>query len=271
MEGQPHQAVRTNVLGTRLMAGLSVKHGVKEFVLISTDKAVNPTSVMGASKRAAEILVQELAARPGSSGTRFVTTRFGNVLGSNGSVIPLFRRQIAEGGPLTVTHPEVTRYFMTIPEACRLVLEAATMGKGGEIYVFDMGRPVRIADLADRMIRLSGKEPGRDIEVRYTGLRPGEKLFEELLASQEDTQPTHHPRILIGRVRPLDQVALAEQLSALVTAAGLRDDKGCVRALKALIPEYLSQNSVYTTFDAPATPASTTTDAGQGIPTNEPR
>lgn len=271
MEGQPHQAVRTNVLGTRVMAGLSARHGVREFVLISTDKAVNPTSVMGASKRAAEMLVQELAARPSSAATRFVTTRFGNVLGSNGSVIPLFRRQLAEGGPLTVTHPEVTRFFMTIPEACRLVLEAATMGRGGEIYVFDMGRPVRIADLADRMIRLSGKEPGRDIAIRFTGLRPGEKLYEELLADQEDTQPTHHPRILIGRVRPLDAVAVGLGIDALVSAALAGDDNGCVRVLKSLIPEYISQNSVYTTFDAPAPPADTTPEQGRGIPTNEPR
>jgi FlaA1/EpsC-like NDP-sugar epimerase len=254
MEAQPHQAIRTNVEGTRIVAGASVKHGVAEFVLISTDKAVNPTSVMGASKRAAEVLVQQLAAGGGTSGTRFVTTRFGNVLGSNGSVIPLFRRQIAQGGPVTVTHPEVTRFFMTIPEACRLVLEAATMGRGGEIYVFDMGAPVRIADLADRMIRLSGKEPGRDIEVRYTGLRPGEKLYEELLASQEDTQPTHHPRILIGRVRPVPATSSAT-LHDLLSAAHAADDAGCVRLLKALIPEYRSQNSVYATFDAPASSA----------------
>ncbi len=252
MEAQPHQAIRTNVGGTRIVAGQSVRHGVRQFVLISTDKAVNPTSVMGASKRAAEVLVQALAASPEAAATRFVTTRFGNVLGSNGSVIPLFRRQIAEGGPVTVTHPEVTRFFMTIPEACRLVLEAATMGRGGEIYVFDMGRPVRIADLADRMIRLSGKEPGRDIEIQYTGLRPGEKLYEELLASQEDTLPTHHPRILIGKVRTSDPAAVADGLAQLQHAAAQGDDGGCVRALKHLIPEYRSQNSVYATFDAPA-------------------
>jgi FlaA1/EpsC-like NDP-sugar epimerase len=250
MEAQPHQAIRTNVEGTRIVAGASVKHGVSEFVLISTDKAVNPTSVMGASKRAAEVLVQSLA--QDKAATRFVTTRFGNVLGSNGSVIPLFRRQIAQGGPVTVTHPEVTRFFMTIPEACRLVLEAATMGRGGEIYVFDMGEPVRIADLADRMIRLSGKEPGRDIEVRYTGLRPGEKLYEELLATQEDTLPTHHPRILIGKVRDLEPARAQQVMLALAEAAARGDDGGCVRALKDLIPEYRSQNSVYATFDTPS-------------------
>lgn len=269
MEAQPHQAVRTNVEGTRIVAELSVAHRVDQFVLISTDKAVNPTSVMGASKRAAEMLVQQLAEVGGACDTRFVTTRFGNVLGSNGSVIPLFRRQIAEGGPVTVTHPEVTRFFMTIPEACRLVLEAATMGKGGEIYVFDMGAPVRIADLADRMIRLSGKEPGRDIEVRYTGLRPGEKLYEELLASQEDTQPTHHPRILIGRVRPVPAGA-SGTLHDITSSAHAADDAGCVRLLKALIPEYRSQNSVYATFDAPA-PTATGAAPAQDRPTSSAR
>jgi FlaA1/EpsC-like NDP-sugar epimerase len=252
VEANPGEGLVTNALGTRHVADAARANGAQAMVLISTDKAVNPTSVMGASKRAAEILIQELAARPGSEATRFVATRFGNVLGSNGSVIPLFRRQIAEGGPVTVTHPEVTRFFMTIPEACRLVLEAATMGRGGEIYVFDMGRPVRIADLADRMIRLSGKEPGRDIEVRFTGLRPGEKLYEELLASEEDTQPTHHPRILIGRVRPLDRAFVGEELNALAASALMGDDEACVKGLKRMIPEYHSQNSVYTTFDAPS-------------------
>lgn len=247
MEAQPEQAVHTNLGGSRVMADLAVAHGVREFVLISTDKAVNPTSVMGASKRAAEMYVQSL----GTGGTRFVTTRFGNVLGSNGSVIPLFRRQIAEGGPVTVTDPEVTRFFMTIPEACRLVLEAATLGKGGEIYVFDMGAPVRIADLAEKMIRLSGKEPGRDIAIRYTGLRPGEKRFEELLASQEDTLPTHHPRILIGRTRAVDPAAVRTAVDGLLAAASRGDAEACVRGLKALVPEYRSQNSAYSNFDPP--------------------
>jgi FlaA1/EpsC-like NDP-sugar epimerase len=249
MEAQPEQAVRTNIGGTRTMADLALRHGVKEFVLVSTDKAVNPTSVMGATKRCAELYVQSLN---GPAATMsIITTRFGNVLGSNGSVIPLFRRQIAEGGPVTVTDPEVTRYFMTIPEACRLVLEAATMGKGGEVYVFDMGSPVRIADLADRMIRLSGKEPGRDIEVRFTGLRPGEKLYEELLAGQEDTQPTHHPRILIGRNRKVDKTAVQQAVEAVVHAAESGDAEGCVRGMKELLPEYISRNSTYSNFDPP--------------------
>jgi FlaA1/EpsC-like NDP-sugar epimerase len=249
MEAQPAEAVHTNILGTRTVATLACAHGVERFVLISTDKAVNPTSVMGASKRVAEQVVSAL----GSDGrTAFVTTRFGNVLGSSGSVIPLFRRQIAAGGPVTVTHPEVTRFFMTIPEACRLVLEAATMGKGGEIYVFDMGEPVRIADLADKMIRLSGLEPGRDIEVAYTGLRPGEKLYEELLATSENTLPTHHPRILIGRVRdtaPADVHAGLAELERLVAAG---DAAALVQVLKRLVPEYRSHNSVFSSFDAPS-------------------
>jgi FlaA1/EpsC-like NDP-sugar epimerase len=246
MEAQPREAVLTNVLGTRIIATLAIEHRVGTCVLVSTDKAVNPTSVMGASKRIAELLVQTLVGK----GTTFITTRFGNVLGSNGSVIPLFRRQIAAGGPVTVTHPEITRFFMTIPEACRLVLEAATMGKGGEIYVFDMGEPVRIADLADRMIRLSGKEPGRDIAITFTGLRPGEKLYEELLATQENTLPTHHPRILIGKVRSAD-ADTRTAIDDLVAHAGHGSDEGTVRAMKAIVPEYKSQNSGYATFDPP--------------------
>lgn len=247
MEAQPDQAVRTNVIGTTIMAELCGRAGVGTFVLISSDKAVNPTSVMGASKRTAEIAVQGIAQR--NPGTVFITTRFGNVLGSNGSVIPLFRKQIAQGGPVTVTDPEVTRFFMTIPEACRLVLEAATMGKGGEIYVFDMGQPVRIADLADKMIRLSGKEPGRDIEVVFTGLRPGEKRFEELLATDENTQPTHHPRILIGRTRAADQRAAQAVLDELTGAAERNDGETCVRLMKQLVPEYKSEHSPHALFD----------------------
>ena len=249
MELQPLEAVRTNILGTRVVASLACRHGVSEFVLVSTDKAVNPTSVMGATKRVAELLVQALA---DGCATRFVTTRFGNVLGSSGSVIPLFRRQIEQGGPVTVTDPEVTRYFMTIPEACRLVLEAATMGQGGEVYVFDMGDPVRIADLAERMVRLSGREPGVDIEIVYTGLRPGEKLYEELLAGQEDTLPTHHPRILIGKVRheaPEQVLAAVDDLATSVLAG---DVHAAVRRMKVLVPEYRSHNSVFANFDAPA-------------------
>lgn len=234
MEAQPSEAVRTNILGTRNVAELSISHVVEEFILISTDKAVNPTSVMGATKRVAEMMVNSLANDP-TCRTRFTTTRFGNVLGSSGSVIPLFRKQIAAGGPVTLTHPEVTRFFMTIPEACLLVLEAATMGKGGEIFVFDMGQPMRIADLADKMIRLSGKEPGTDIVIVHTGLRPGEKLYEELLATAENTMATHHPRILIGKVRNDDSnrvLALVEQLRSVT------DGKQLKIRLKELVPEY---------------------------------
>lgn len=231
MEAQPEEAVRTNIGGTCTVARLACAHAVERFVLISTDKAVNPTSVMGASKRAAEMAVGAIAK---GCATRFVTTRFGNVLGSSGSVIPLFRKQIEAGGPVTVTHPEVTRFFMTIPEACRLVMEAAAMGQGGEIYVFDMGQPVRIADLADKMIRLSGKEPGTDIAIVYTGLRPGEKLYEELLATSENTLPTHHPRILIGQVAPLDADDVLRRTDAMLHMKG--DE--AVEALKDMIPEY---------------------------------
>lgn len=262
MEAQPVEAVLTNVLGTKNMVDLCVAHGVEEFILISTDKAVNPTSVMGATKRCAELYVQATA--PANTALTTTITRFGNVLGSSGSVIPLFRQQIAEGGPVTVTHPEVTRFFMTIPEACRLVLEAATMGKGGEIYVFDMGGPVRIADLADRMIRLSGLEPGKDIEIRYTGLRPGEKLYEELLAEQEGNQPTHHPRILIGRTQRTEPAAIQASVQHILEAAGRNDGEACVKALKALIPEYRSNNSTFGKFD-PITAASAHAEAAKPI------
>ncbi|MBK9147991.1 MAG: polysaccharide biosynthesis protein [Flavobacteriales bacterium] len=231
MEAQPEEAVRTNLGGTGTVARLACKHGAERFVLISTDKAVNPTSVMGASKRAAEMLVGAIAQ---GCGTVFVTTRFGNVLGSSGSVIPLFRKQIEAGGPVTVTHPEVTRFFMTIPESCRLVMEAAAMGQGGEIYVFDMGQPVRIAELADKMIRLSGKEPGSEIAITYTGLRPGEKLYEELLATTENTVPTHHPRILIGQVTPVDADDVLRRTDALLRM----ESHEAMQALKDMIPEY---------------------------------
>jgi len=246
MEAQPLEALHTNVIGTQQLAQLAADASVDKFILISTDKAVNPTSVMGASKRIAEQVVTML----GKAGrTQFITTRFGNVLGSNGSVIPLFRRQIQEGGPVTVTHPEVTRYFMTIPEACRLVLEAASMGHGGEIYVFDMGAPVRIADLAQKMIRLSGLVPGEDIEIIYSGLRPGEKLYEELLAGAEDTLPTHHPRILIGKVRPGDDLLLRAFLDDLPGLIRNGEAETAVRRMKELVPEYRSHNSTYSTFD----------------------
>ncbi|MBK9763377.1 MAG: polysaccharide biosynthesis protein [Flavobacteriales bacterium] len=234
MEAQPSEAVRTNVQGTRNIAELSVAHGVDQFILISTDKAVNPTSVMGATKRVAEMLVNSLSADPACR-TRFTTTRFGNVLGSSGSVIPLFRKQIAAGGPVTLTHPEVTRFFMTIPEACRLVLEAATMGKGGEIFVFDMGQPMRIADLADKMIRLSGKEPGKEIDIVHTGLRPGEKLYEELLATAENTLPTHHPGILIGKVRNDDRDRVLDLVGQLVAETS---EPQLPILLRELVPEY---------------------------------
>jgi len=247
MEAQPEEAVRTNVLGTFNVADLACEHHVERFVFVSTDKAVNPTSVMGASKRVAEMVVNSLA-NTQDHAPRTITTRFGNVLGSSGSVIPLFRRQIAAGGPVTVTHPEVTRYFMTIPEACRLVLEAATMGKGGEIFVFDMGQPVRIADLAEKMIRLSGLEPGSDIAIHFTGLRPGEKLYEELLATAENTLPTHHPRILIGKVRSNEPALVLGEVERLRLATTAED---LVRIMKGLVPEYRSHNSVFSTFDAP--------------------
>ena len=247
MEAQPAEAVHTNIHGTRTVGELACAHDVEQFILISTDKAVNPTSVMGASKRIAEMVVTSLA-RTEPKTPQFITTRFGNVLGSSGSVIPLFRKQLAAGGPLTVTDPEVTRFFMTIPEACRLVLEAGIMGQGGEIFVFDMGEPVRIADLAEKMIRLSGMEPGTDIEIVYTGLRPGEKLYEELLTTSENTLATHHPRILIGKVRDGDPAEVLRKVTELTSV--INEDE-LVRRMKDLVPEYLSHNSVYSNFDPP--------------------
>lgn len=250
MEENPMEAVRVNVLGTSSLLHLAREYAVSKFVMVSTDKAVNPTNVMGASKRMAEIIAQAMVDAPGfERPMEVVTTRFGNVLGSNGSVIPLFKRQMEAGGPITVTHPEITRYFMTIPEACQLVLEAATMGQGGEIYVFDMGDPVKIADLAHQMVRLSGLQPGKDIAIKYTGLRPGEKLYEELLAGEENTLPTHHPKILVARVRSssYDQAndALAELRDALLSG----DDYRLVSTLKRHIPEFISNNSRFSHLD----------------------
>lgn len=253
MEENPCEAVHTNVYGTRNIADTSVKYGVDKFIMISTDKAVNPTNVMGASKRLAEIYVQSLGIaisrgdHPGK--TRFITTRFGNVLGSNGSVIPRFREQLAKGGPLTVTHPDIIRYFMTIPEACRLVLEAAFMGKGNEIFVFDMGSPVKIVDLATRMIELAGLTPGKDIDISFTGLRPGEKLYEELLATKENTVPTDNPKIFRAKVREYDFNDIDTVIPYLTEMAKQVNKLETVRMMKILIPEFKSKNSEYEMLD----------------------
>ncbi|GAA4444611.1 nucleoside-diphosphate sugar epimerase/dehydratase [Ravibacter arvi] len=248
MENNPNKALEVNVFGTRLMADLSVEFGVGRFVFISTDKAVNPTNVMGASKRLAEMYVQSLNTVKGVK-TRFITTRFGNVLGSNGSVIPLFKRQIAAGGPVTVTHPEIIRYFMTIPEACQLVLEAGTMGEGGEIFVFDMGVPVKIIDLAHKMIRLSGKEPYTQIPISFTGLRPGEKLYEELLSDEESTLPTHHPKIMVARMKPSVYYEVKQEMDRVsATLSGMSQEE-VVQFLKFMVPEYISKNSPYEKLD----------------------
>lgn len=248
MEQNPYEAVRVNVFGTKIIADLSSRFRAERFVMISTDKAVNPTNVMGATKRAAEIYIQSLN-HEFSNKTRFITTRFGNVLGSNGSVIPIFEKQIAAGGPVKVTHPEITRYFMTIPEACQLVLEAGTLGNGGEILMFDMGKPVRIADLAFNMIRLSGLEPDKDIKIVYTGLRPGEKLYEELLYDKEKGIPTHHPKISIAKVRYNRLADVVELLAALSHAMESNDKMVLVAALKKMVPEFKSNNSVYQILD----------------------
>jgi FlaA1/EpsC-like NDP-sugar epimerase len=251
METNPSEALYTNILGTKICADLAVQFGADKFVLVSTDKAVNPTNVMGASKRIAEIYVQSLDKHLVNTAhtTRFITTRFGNVLGSNGSVIPLFRKQLEAGGPLTVTHPEVTRYFMTIPEACQLVLEAGAIGQGGEIFIFDMGEPVRIADLANKMIALSGLEAGKDIDIVYTGLRPGEKLYEELLNNGENTTPTHHPKIMIARVREYSYNEVKQNIESLIGLFAAQDNIRIVSAMKAMVPEYISNNSEYEQLD----------------------
>ena len=244
LEDNPHEAFRVNVGAVRILSSLAMKYGVKKFVMVSSDKAVNPTNVMGATKRVCEMVVQDSARRQKGE-TQFVITRFGNVLGSSGSVIPMFTRQIEMGGPVTVTHPEITRYFMTIPEACELVLEAGFMGKGGEIFVFDMGEPIKIVDLARQMIRLSGLEPGKDILIEITGLRPGEKLYEELLADEENTIPTHHPKIKIARVGGVAhdnfRGMIEEKLSRLYTLSR----QGVVDMLEQIVPEYRSSNKEY--------------------------
>lgn len=248
MEKNPYQAVRVNVLGTKIVANLASKYNTEKFVMISTDKAVNPTNVMGATKRLAEMYVQGLDSHHNNN-TRFIITRFGNVLGSNGSVIPLFKKQIENGGPITVTHKDIIRYFMTIPEACQLVLEAGTMGKGGEIYVFDMGKPVKIVDLAKKMVQLSGLELDRDIQITFTGLRPGEKLYEELLNSNENTQPTYHHKIMIAKVIPEDYDLLNIAIKNIELAIAKMDNNLIVVELKKLIPEYISNNSIYQVLD----------------------
>lgn len=244
MEDNPGEAIRVNIGGTKILADLAVEFHAGKFVMISSDKAVNPTSVMGATKRICEIYVQSLQ-RHNQNGTCFITTRFGNVLGSNGSVVPLFYRQIESGGPVTLTHRDVKRYFMTIAEACQLVLEAGFMGRGGEIFVFDMGRPVRIYDLAVKMITLAGLEPGKDVKIIETGLRPGEKLFEEVLASREDHLPTHNPKIMIGKTREYDHNEVVEKICALLEAVHAENEKSLVDRLRDLVVEYNPANKKY--------------------------
>jgi FlaA1/EpsC-like NDP-sugar epimerase len=246
MEENPTEAVLVNVEGTKVVADLAQQYGVEKFVMISTDKAVNPTGVMGASKRVAEMYVQSLNQQ---KKTKYITTRFGNVLGSNGSVIPRFRQQIEKGGPITITHPEITRFFMTIPEACQLVLEAGTMGEGGEIYVFDMGKSVKIVDLAKKMIQLSGLELGKDIQIAYTGLRPGEKLYEELLHNEENSLPTHHPQILIAKVKANEYSLVSRYVKELIELGTKHNDMQLVQKMKQIVPEFISNNSVYEQLD----------------------
>ncbi len=247
MEENPVEAVNVNIAGTRILADLSVKYGVDTFVMISTDKAINPTGVMGASKRVAEIYVQSLNAH--QQKTKFITTRFGNVLGSNGSVIPRFRQQIEKGGPVTITHPEITRFFMTIPESCQLVLEAGAIGKGGEVFIFDMGKSVKVLDLAKKMIQLSGLTLDKDIKIIFTGLRPGEKLYEELLHTSENTLPTHHPLILIAKVREYDFTTISAYINELSEMATAKSDMNIVSKMKQIVPEYISNNSVFAELD----------------------
>lgn len=251
MESHPCEAICTNVGGTKTIADLAVKFKVKKFVMISTDKAVNPTNVMGASKRIAEIYVQALntSTLNEHTQTKFITTRFGNVLGSNGSVIPRFKAQIQKGGPVTVTHPDITRYFMTIPEACRLVLEAGSMGNGGEIFIFDMGNSIKIVELAKKMIRLSGLIPNQDIKIEFTGLRPGEKLYEELLNDLENTLPTHHEKIMIAKVKANDFSLVSKKVENIILTACSYQDKEVVKLMKNIVPEFKSNNSVFEELD----------------------
>ncbi|MCC8186429.1 MAG: polysaccharide biosynthesis protein [Bacteroides sp.] len=249
MEDNVSESIQVNVLGSCIMADLAVKYKAEKFVMISTDKAVNPTNVMGCSKRLAEIYIQSLAkklSQQGGKHVKFITTRFGNVLGSNGSVIPRFRDQIQKGGPVTVTHPEIIRYFMTIPEACRLVLEAGSMGNGGEIYIFDMGKPVKIVDLAKRMISLSGRP---DVRIEFTGLRHGEKLYEELLNAKELTRPTHHEKIMIATVREYDHDEVKERIETLIRESYTYDQMRIVAAMKDIVPEFISKNSCFEALD----------------------
>ncbi len=264
MEHHPCEAIKNNVIGTKVMADLSLEFNAERFLLVSTDKAINPTNVMGASKRISEVYVQSLGKKHdlhhllngngngnGHSKyhTKFITTRFGNVLGSNGSVIPRFKEQIDKGGPITVTHPDIIRYFMTIPEACGLVLEAVTMGNGGEIFLFDMGEPVKIIDLAKKMIKLAGTEPGKDINIEFTGLRPGEKLFEELLNKAEEVIPTHNKKILIAKVIEYDFDQINESIGNLITIAINHKDEDVVRTMKKILPEFISNNSKFEMYD----------------------
>jgi FlaA1/EpsC-like NDP-sugar epimerase len=251
MEDNVSESIQTNILGTKIVADLSVKYNVQKFVMISTDKAVNPSNVMGCSKRICEIYVQSMAKyleKKGGKTTQFITTRFGNVLGSNGSVIPLFKEQIKHGGPVTVTHPEIIRYFMTIPEACQLVLEAGAMGKSGELYIFDMGKPVKILDLAKRMINLSGSN---NIKIEFTGLRHGEKLYEELLNKAEQTKPTHHEKIMIADVREYEYEEVSKSIEALIQISYNYDDMSTVKAMKEIVPEFQSINSPFEAVDIP--------------------
>ena len=246
MEVNPSEAIRTNVEGTKILADLSIKINVEKFIFISTDKAVNPTNVMGASKRISEMYCQSLSK---TTTTKFITTRFGNVLGSSGSVIPLFQKQLENGGPITVTHESVTRYFMTIPEACRLVLEAGHMGEGGEVYVFDMGKSIKIIDLAKKMIQLAGLEIGKDIMIKITGLRPGEKMYEELLGNDENTIGTHHPKIMIGRVKQIDYKTINKLVENLISLVKSQGNEDLVKSMKQIVPEFISNNSEFSKLD----------------------